>query len=484
MARVAMIGLGRMGSGMAGRLLAAGHEVVVANRTPARADALVDAGAVLAATPAEASAGAAAAIVMVSDDEASRGVWGGPDGALAGLPSGAFAIECSTVSAPRVRELARAAGEAGLRYIDAPVTGGSRKRQQPGELTLLVGADPPTSSGRSVFLEPLAEQILHFGPVGAGNAYKLIVNLIGAVQIAGVAEGLALAERAGLDLDKVVAALALGQAASPQVVRNSRRMAASDHGENVVFSGRLRRKDAAYAMALAEELGVGCAVRQGCARRPRRPARVRSRRCERERHHRGRPPPGRARAGGSMIYQERPAPPGLESAIARLWYLEVARERPYEKILPQPAMHLIVNLSEPYRMFDRSGAATPAADAFVSGIQSEYLVIASPPVIRQVVVEVRPGGLGAISALPGTELAGRVRPAGEVVADIEALVAGLRAAASPDEALELASSALLRPGAAWRPDPLWSRRPLLALEAEPSARSATSPPTCRSRTAR
>lgn len=166
-----------------------------------------------------------------------------------------------------------------------------------------------------------------------------------------------------------------------------------------------------------------------------------------------------------MIYQERPAPPGLESAIARLWYLEVARERPYEKILPQPAMHLIVNLSEPYRMFDRSGAATPAADAFVSGIQSEYLVIASPPVIRQVVVEVSPGGLGAISALPGTELAGRVRPAGEVVADIEALVAGLRAAASPDEALELASSALLRTGAGWRPDPVVEAT-LAALEAD------------------
>ena len=256
MARVAMIGLGRMGSGMAGRLLAAGHEVVVANRTPARADALVGAGAVLAATPAEASAGAAAAIVMVSDDEASRGVWGGPDGALAGLPSGAFAIECSTVSAPRVRELARAAGEAGLRYIDAPVTG-LPEAAAAGRLTLLVGADAADLAAASVFLEPLAEQILHFGPVGAGTAYKLIVNLIGAVQIAGVAEGLAVAERAGLDLDQVVAALALGQAASPQVVRNSRRMAASDHGENVVFSGRLRRKDAAYAMTLAEELGVG-----------------------------------------------------------------------------------------------------------------------------------------------------------------------------------------------------------------------------------
>jgi len=256
MARVAMIGLGRMGSGMAGRLLSAGHEVVVANRTPERAAALVAAGAELAASPAEACAGAEAVIVMVSDDEASRSVWDGAHGALAGLAPGALAIECSTLSSDRVRELASAAGAAGLRYVDAPVTG-LPEAAAAGRLTLLVGADAADLEAARPFLEPLAEEIVHFGPVGSGTAYKLIVNLIGAVQIAGVAEGLALAERAGLDLEQVVAALALGQAASPQVVRNSRRMAASDHNEFVVFSGRLRRKDAAYAMALAAELGVG-----------------------------------------------------------------------------------------------------------------------------------------------------------------------------------------------------------------------------------
>ncbi|HEY3338609.1 MAG TPA: NAD(P)-dependent oxidoreductase [Propionicimonas sp.] len=256
MARAAMIGLGRMGSGMAGRLLAAGHEVAVANRTPGRAAGLVAAGALLASTAAEAATGADAVIVMVSDDEASRAVWEGPEGALAGLAPGALAIECSTLSADRVRELAAVAKDLDLRYVDAPVTG-LPDAAAAGELTLLVGAEPDDLEAARPFLEPLAAQILHFGPVGAGTAYKLIVNLIGAVQIAGVAEGLALAERVGLDLEQVVAALAIGQAASPQVVRNSVRMAASDHGEKVVFSGRLRRKDAAYAMALAQELGVG-----------------------------------------------------------------------------------------------------------------------------------------------------------------------------------------------------------------------------------
>ncbi|MGV8908841.1 MAG: NAD(P)-dependent oxidoreductase [Propionicimonas sp.] len=256
MARVAMIGLGRMGSGMAGRLLAAGHEVVVANRTPQRAAALVAAGAVLAPSPADAAAGAAAVIAMVSDDEASRAVWQGPDGALAGLERGALAIECSTLSVDWVSELATAAGDAGLRYVDAPVTG-LPEAAAAGDLTLLVGADPADLAAARPVLDPLAAQILHFGPVGAGTAYKLIVNLIGAVQIAGVAEGLALAERAGLDLDQVVAALSIGQAASPQVVRNSKRMAAGDPGRDVVFSANLRRKDADYAMRLAAALGVG-----------------------------------------------------------------------------------------------------------------------------------------------------------------------------------------------------------------------------------
>ncbi len=155
-----------------------------------------------------------------------------------------------------------------------------------------------------------------------------------------------------------------------------------------------------------------------------------------------------------MIYEERPAPTGLESAIARVWYLEVPRERPYEKILPQPAVHLIVNLSEPYLLFDRAGTATQVEEAFVSGIQSEYLVIASPPVIRQVVVEVRPGGLGSISPLAGTEVAGRVRPAGDVVPGVEGLVADLRAASTPSAALERTCAWLGDRGAGWRPDPV------------------------------
>jgi 3-hydroxyisobutyrate dehydrogenase len=125
-----------------------------------------------------------------------------------------------------------------------------------GQLTLLIGAEPADLDAAEPLLAPLAANRLHFGPAGSGTAYKLIINLMGAVQIAAAAEGIALAERAGLDLDQVVRAIASSQAASPQVVRNSRRMVAGHHDADVVFSGQLRRKDAVYGLRLADALGL------------------------------------------------------------------------------------------------------------------------------------------------------------------------------------------------------------------------------------
>jgi 3-hydroxyisobutyrate dehydrogenase len=257
MSRIAFVGLGRMGRGMAARLLAAGHEVVVSNRTRDKATEIRRAGAVWADSPKDAARGADAVFVMVSDDRASRSVWQGPDGVLAAdNQPGAFAIECSTLSHDWVLELSAAARARGLRFLDCPVTG-LPDAAAAGRLTLLVGGDEADVDAAEPLLAPLAADRLHFGPVGAGTAYKLIVNLMGAVQIAAAAEGMALAERAGLDLDQVAQAIASGQAASPQVVRNSRRMAAGDHERDVVFTGRLRRKDADYGVRLAEKLGLG-----------------------------------------------------------------------------------------------------------------------------------------------------------------------------------------------------------------------------------
>ena len=256
MARIAFVGLGVMGHGMAARLLAAGHDLAVYNRTPGRAAELVDAGARLVATPRQAAAGAAAVFTIVSDEEASRAVWQGPAGLLAAdLAPGAFAVECSTLSHGWVLELARVAQDRGLRYLDCPVTG-LPDAAAAGRLTLLIRAADADLDAAEPLLLPLSVDRLHFGPIGAGTAYKLITNLMGAVQIAAAAEGLALAERAGLDLDQVARAVASGQAASPQVVRNSRRMVVGGHDRDIVFSGRLRHKDADYGVRLADSLGV------------------------------------------------------------------------------------------------------------------------------------------------------------------------------------------------------------------------------------
>ena len=251
MATIGFLGLGNMGIGMAGRLVAAGHDVRVWNRTAARAKAV--SGATPAASPREAASGADAVIAMVADDAASRAVWCGPDGALAGATPGALALDCSTLTQAWVLDLAAQAKAAGLRYIDSPVTG-LPDAAAAGTLTLLVGAADEDLAAARPLLEPMSADIVHFGPVGAGTAYKLMINLMGAVQIAAAAEGLLIAEAAGLDMDKVLYALERGQAASPQVVRNARRMVAGDHDENITFTGRLRLKDVRCGLALADSL--------------------------------------------------------------------------------------------------------------------------------------------------------------------------------------------------------------------------------------
>lgn len=254
MTSVAFIGLGNMGRGMAHRLLSAGYDLRVYNRTHAKAAELEHAGARRCLTPREACAGAEVVIAMTADDTSSRSVWLGPHGALAAqLAPRALAIECSTLSHEWVMELASKARVRNLRYLDAPVTG-LPQNAAAGTLTLLVGADAHHLESARPFLSAFSDRILRFGKVGAGTAYKLIINMIGAVQIASLAEGLALAERAGLDLKTVAEAITAGQAASPEVVRNARRIIDNDHEQNVVFTPVLRLKDVTYALEFAKGL--------------------------------------------------------------------------------------------------------------------------------------------------------------------------------------------------------------------------------------
>ncbi|WP_024509788.1 NAD(P)-dependent oxidoreductase [Bradyrhizobium sp. ARR65] len=252
MPRVAFIGLGRMGHGMAGRYLDAGFSVAVWNRSKAKAEDLIARGARWATSPADAAIDTDAVVTMVADDEASRAVWLGEDGAATTMKAGTLAIECSTVSHRHALDMSRELNSRGLIYIDCPVTG-LPDAAASGNLTLLVGADAADLEKARPFLEPIGSTIRHFGAVGTGTVYKLINNLMGAIQIAGIAEGLAIAEQAGLDMKLVLESIETGVIASPQVIRHSKRMVARNFAD-ATFTATLRHKDAAYAVALAESL--------------------------------------------------------------------------------------------------------------------------------------------------------------------------------------------------------------------------------------
>jgi len=244
---------------MAGSLMRAGHALRLWNRSPDRARPLVEMGAALAATPREAAHGAEAAVSMVSDDEASRAVWLGEAGMLERLEPGAFVIECSTLSHAFVMELSERATQKGLHYLDCPVTGLPDAAAR-GELTLLVGGNEEDLVRANSFLAPLSREIVRFGSIGSGTAYKLIVNLLGAVEIAATAEAMETALRAGLDLEQVAEALAKGAAGSFHVGRQARIMSSEAHSQNLAFTTDLRRKDTRYGVALAHDLGVASAL--------------------------------------------------------------------------------------------------------------------------------------------------------------------------------------------------------------------------------
>ena len=258
MTRIAFLGLGRMGLGMACRLAAKGHDVVVWNRSPEKARPVVELGARLAATPAHAASGAEVVFTMLADDPAAATVWLGPDGALAAMRPGTTAIECSTLTRAFVLDLAAKVQARGIRFLDCPVTGRPNVAAA-GKLTLLVGADAADLAAVRPLLEDISEAIRHFGPVGTGTAYKLMINLMGSVQIAALAEGLVMAEKLGLDREAVIQAIETSASASRQVVHHCRRMAERTFAD-ATFTTGLRHKDAAYGAALAREVGAAAVL--------------------------------------------------------------------------------------------------------------------------------------------------------------------------------------------------------------------------------
>ncbi len=254
MQRVAILGLGVMGAGMASNWLAKGFEVSVWNRTAAKAQALAAKGAKAAASPRDAATDADFIFAMVSDDDASRSVWLGADGALAGAKRGAIGVESSTLSPDWVRELGGQARAKGCGFLDAPV-GGSRQAAESGGLRFFVGGDPQTYEAARPALAAVGAKMDLLGPVGAGATWKLINNQLGAGQIAALAEALAVARKAGFK-DQQISDLILGGApASPIVRLKLPRMLAEDF-EPTDFALSLMLKDARYATALAQSLGA------------------------------------------------------------------------------------------------------------------------------------------------------------------------------------------------------------------------------------
>jgi 3-hydroxyisobutyrate dehydrogenase len=264
MQRVAILGLGVMGGGMALNWLAKGFEVSAWNRTPAKAQALAGRGAKVAATPREAATGADLIFAMVADDAASRSVWLGADGALAGAKSDAIGVESSTLTPDWVRELAREAQAKGIGFLDAPV-GGSRQAAASGELRFFVGGDPQTYEAARPALAAVGGKMDLLGPVGAGATWKLINNQLAATQIAALAEALEVAKKAGFKNEQISDLILGGAPASPIVKLKLPRMLARDF-EPADFAVHLMLKDARYAAALAQALGAPADIISGAAK--------------------------------------------------------------------------------------------------------------------------------------------------------------------------------------------------------------------------
>ena len=264
MTTVAFCGLGRMGAPMAARLLDAGHEVAVWNRTPERAAPLVERGAHHAVSPGDAAARAEVIVTMLADPAALEDVVFGDEGLAAGVSSGATLIEMSTVGQDVVRDVAGRLPE-GVDLLDAPVLG-SVAQATDGSLKIFVGGDEDVFQRRRQVLEAMGTP-RYLGPLGAGAAMKLVANSTLGVLMCGLAEALALADALGLEEAAVLDILA--ESPIGATVKSKReRIEANVYEPN--FSLALAAKDLRLVEAAAEradlELGLAPAARRSMER--------------------------------------------------------------------------------------------------------------------------------------------------------------------------------------------------------------------------
>ena len=250
---IAFIGLGTMGSPMATRLLDAGFDVCVHNRTREREVALAERGAQRAATPGEAAAGADVIVTMVSDTPDVEAILLGPGGVAEGADSGAVIVEMSTIAPEAVRRMHADLAERGVALLDAPVSGGSEGAVN-GTLSIMVGGDEAALDRVRGVLEVLGRTITYVGPSGAGQVAKAINQVIIAGTYAAVAEGLTLGIAAGIDVEAAHRAVEGGAAGSWGLTHRGPNMLRNDYP--LGFRVRLHRKDLGIALDTAAALGV------------------------------------------------------------------------------------------------------------------------------------------------------------------------------------------------------------------------------------
>jgi 3-hydroxyisobutyrate dehydrogenase-like beta-hydroxyacid dehydrogenase len=268
MERVGFAGLGTMGASMAANLARAGAPLTVWNRTAGRATALLELGAREAATPADLAAASDVVVVCVSDTPDVEAVLFGSAGTgegkgepasslAAGLRPGSLVVDCSTISPDATRDFGRRLAQRGVAMVDAPVSGGSEGARL-GTLTIFAGgADADVARARPI-LEAMGKTITHLGPLGNGQAAKAVNQVIISGAYLGVAEGIVLGIRGGLDPHRLVAALSGGAAQSWILANRSGRMIDDEYP--LGFRMTLHRKDLKIALEMAERLGLDLPV--------------------------------------------------------------------------------------------------------------------------------------------------------------------------------------------------------------------------------
>lgn len=251
MSSVGFIGIGIMGAGMSRNLVAAGFDVVVWNRTRARAEAIE--GAAVADSPRQVAERCDIVLICVSDSPDVEAVVTGSDGVLEGLRPGALVVDHSTISPSVTRRLADAVAEAGGSWVDAPVSGGSEGAAN-GTLSIMVGGTETDVTRAMPYFEAMGKTITHVGPVGSGQLVKLVNQMLVVVNQLAVSEALVFAEAAGLDLDATLRAVTGGAAGSWMLANRGPQMIARDWRPG--FTIDLQQKDLRLVLEAADELGV------------------------------------------------------------------------------------------------------------------------------------------------------------------------------------------------------------------------------------